>query len=345
MILRAVRGGRRAIIRAMEIKWLEDFVSLAETHSFSRSAELRHVTQPAFSRRIQSLEAWVGTELIDRSSYPTSLTAAGKVFYEQALAMLAQVSETRALMRGQRSANAQVLEFAVPHTLSLTFFPEWLKGVERKVGTLPCRLRALNVHDAVLMLVEGGCDLVMVYHHSRQAIQLDPAHYDMLVLGTERLSPYSVPDASGRPLFRLPGTDKKPVPFLSYTPNAFLGRMVDMLLAESPETLKLDKCYETDMAEALKVMALAGHGMAFLPEARCARTWPPAGWYGPMPRRAAAVDRHGNPALSRTAAGTRQRAARQPAAPQAPARGQGLGGADLVKNPFRGRGNGYASLA
>jgi len=45
----------------MELKWLEDFVSLAETHSFSRSAELRHVTQPAFSRRIQALEAWLGT--------------------------------------------------------------------------------------------------------------------------------------------------------------------------------------------------------------------------------------------------------------------------------------------
>jgi DNA-binding transcriptional LysR family regulator len=89
----------------------------------------------------------------------------------------------------------------------------------------------------------------------------------MLVLGTERLSPYSVPDATGRPLYRLPGTDKKPVPFLSYTPNAFLGRMVDMLLAEAAaDGLKLDKCYETDMAEALKVMALAGHGMAFLPE-------------------------------------------------------------------------------
>jgi DNA-binding transcriptional LysR family regulator len=138
--------------------------------------------------------------------------------------------------------------------------------VEREIGTLPCRLRALNVHDAVLALVDGGCDLVMVYHHARQAIQLDPAHYDMLVLGTERLSPYSVPDAAGKPLYRLPGTDKKPVPFLSYTPNAFLGRMVDMLLSETTDALKLDKCYETDMAEALKVMALAGHGMAFLPE-------------------------------------------------------------------------------
>ena len=61
----------------METKWLEDFVSLAETRSFSRSAQLRHVTQPAFSRRIQALEAWAGTDLVDRSSYPTRLTAAG----------------------------------------------------------------------------------------------------------------------------------------------------------------------------------------------------------------------------------------------------------------------------
>ena len=59
----------------MELKWLEDFVSLAETRSFSRSAELRHITQPAFSRRIQALEAWLGTELIDRSVYPTRLDA------------------------------------------------------------------------------------------------------------------------------------------------------------------------------------------------------------------------------------------------------------------------------
>ena len=51
----------------METKWLEDFVSLAETRSFSRSAQVRHVTQPAFSRRIQALEAWTGIDLIDRT--------------------------------------------------------------------------------------------------------------------------------------------------------------------------------------------------------------------------------------------------------------------------------------
>ena len=61
----------------MDTKWLEDFVSLAETRSFSRSAQSRHVTQPAFSRRIQALEAWAGADLVDRSIYPTRLTAAG----------------------------------------------------------------------------------------------------------------------------------------------------------------------------------------------------------------------------------------------------------------------------
>src|SRR6202171_1132956 len=146
---------RQAKVR-MELKWLEDFVSLAETRSFSRSAELRHVTQPAFSRRIQALEAWLGTELIDRSVYPTRLTQAGQVFYEQALTLLSQMREARTLLRGQSGAATATIEFAVPHTLSLTFFPRWLGRVEARLGRINTLLRALNVHDAVLSLVEGG---------------------------------------------------------------------------------------------------------------------------------------------------------------------------------------------
>ena len=83
----------------MDTKWLEDFVSLAETRSFSRSAQLRHVTQPAFSRRIQSLEAWAGVHLVDRSSYPTQLTLAGTLFYAQALDILRSLQITRAQLR------------------------------------------------------------------------------------------------------------------------------------------------------------------------------------------------------------------------------------------------------
>ena len=248
----------------MELKWLEDFVSLAETHSFSRSAELRHVTQPAFSRRIQALEAWLGTELIDRSVYPTRLTAAGQVFYEQALAMLSQFHEARTLLRGHTATPAATIEFAVPHTLSLTYFPRWLQRIEAHLGSIHTRLRALNVHDAVLSLVEGGCDLMMGYHHPSHPVALDPARYEMLVLGAERLSPFAAAGRGGRPRFAVPGAAGAPAPYLSYTPNAYLGRMAQVILAAS-EPLYLDKVYETDMAEGLKAMALAGHGIAFLP--------------------------------------------------------------------------------
>jgi len=69
----------------------------------------------------------------------------------------------------------------------------------------------------------------------------------------------------GRARFTLPATAESPVPYLSYTPNAYLGRMTEVIIATAPTRLYLDKVYETDMAEGLKAMALAGHGVAFLP--------------------------------------------------------------------------------
>ena len=245
----------------MESKWLEDFVSLAETRSFSRSAELRHVTQPAFSRRIQSLEAWLGTDLIDRTSYPTRLTPAGEVFYAQAVAMLGQINNTRALLHGKRPTAQTTIDFAVPHTLSLTYMPKWLSSLESGFGSINTRLIALNVHDAVMTIVEGGCDLLLCYHHPRQPVQLDASRYDMLTMGTETMRPYSRCDRQGRPDYIFPGSAKAPLPFLSYTSNAYLGRMVELMMADTKRPLHLAKHYETDMSESLKMMALEGHGL------------------------------------------------------------------------------------
>ena len=157
----------------METKWLEDFVSLAETRSFSRSAQLRHVTQPAFSRRIQSLEAWTGTDLVDRSSYPTRLTPAGETLYDQSLEMLQSLQNTRAMLRGHSSAGQDFIEFAVPHTFAFTFFPAWVRSLQENFGNFKSRLIALNVHDAVMRLVEGSCDLLIAYHHQSQPFQFD----------------------------------------------------------------------------------------------------------------------------------------------------------------------------
>ncbi len=249
----------------METKWLEDFVSLAETRSFSRSAQLRHVTQPAFSRRIQSLEAWAGTDLVDRSSYPTRLTPAGQTLYDQSLEMLQALQSTRAMLRGHTSAAQDVIEFAVPHTLAFTFFPAWVSSLRQSFGPIKSRLIALNVHDAVLRMVEGSCDVLIAYHHPLQPIQLDAARYEMVSLGQEVVAPYVKPDAAGKPMFKLPGQAGKPLPYLGYAPGAYMGQMVDLILKKSATPIHFDRVYETDMSEGLKAMALEGHGIAFLP--------------------------------------------------------------------------------
>ncbi|MHB1121690.1 MAG: LysR family transcriptional regulator [Ramlibacter sp.] len=249
----------------METKWLEDFVSLAETHSFSRSAQLRHVTQPAFSRRIQALEAWAGTDLVDRSSYPTRLTPAGETLYAQSMEMLQALQSTRAMLRGHSSAAQDVIDFAVPHTLAFTFFPQWVSSLREPFGPIKSRLIALNVHDAAMRLVEGGCDLLIAYHHAALPLQLDPERYQMVTLGKEVMAPYCRSDADGQPAFKLPGRPGQPVPYLGYGPGAYLGRITDLIVRQSRTPIHLERVYETDMAEGLRVMALEGHGLAFLP--------------------------------------------------------------------------------
>ncbi|HWI12437.1 MAG TPA: LysR substrate-binding domain-containing protein [Burkholderiaceae bacterium] len=249
----------------METKWLEDFVSLAETRSFSRSAQLRHVTQPAFSRRIQSLEAWAGIDLVDRSSYPTRLTSAGETLHAQALEILGTLQASRNMMRSHKAASHDMVEFAVPHSLAFTFFPHWVMDLRKRFGAMKSRLIALNVHDAVLHLTEGSCDLLLAYHHPSQPLQLNPDRYEMLSLGHETLVAYAKGDASGQPLFSLPAPNGQAVPFLSYAPGAYLGRLVEVIAKLAPEPLQLEPIYETDMAEGLKAMAIEGHGLAFLP--------------------------------------------------------------------------------
>jgi len=249
----------------METKWLEDFVSLAETRSFSRSAQLRHVTQPAFSRRIQALEAWAGLDLVDRSSYPTRLTPAGETFHSQALEILGSLQATRNMMRAHQVAGQDMIEFAVPHSLAFSFFPHWVMDLRRRFGAVKSRLIALNVHDAVMQLTEGSCDLLIAYHHASQPLQLSTDRYEMLSLGHESLAPYAKADADGKPMFSLPAGPGTKVPFLSYAAGAYLGRLVELIVKLSPSPLNLEAIYETDMAEGLKAMALEGHGLAFLP--------------------------------------------------------------------------------
>jgi hypothetical protein len=57
------------------------------------------------------------------------------------------------------------------------------------------------VHDAVLRLTEGGCDLLIAYHHPSLPLPLNADRYEMLDLSSETLAPYAKAGPDGQPLF------------------------------------------------------------------------------------------------------------------------------------------------
>ncbi|MCL7939057.1 LysR substrate-binding domain-containing protein [Halomonas sp. ATCH28] len=247
----------------LETKWLEDFVALASTRSFSASARQRHVTQPAFSRRIRSLEQAVGVTLVDRSTTPVDLTPEGQLFLVTARNIVEQLNESLGHLRGLAMAN-EALDIVAAHSLALSFYPPWISRLQQGLGELPTRLVAMNVGDAIHVLREGNCDLMLAYYDPYASMQLDAEVFPSFSIGQVKMLPVCLPDEQGRPRFPLEGQES--IPYLAYTQGAFLGRSVRMLLKNDPLRMRLRTVYETAMAEGLKGMVMQGMGMAWIPD-------------------------------------------------------------------------------
>jgi DNA-binding transcriptional LysR family regulator len=247
----------------VDLRLLEDFASLAETGSFSRSAEQRNVTQPAFSRRIKALELWLGTALVDRTTYPTKLTPAGRLFRDTVEEVLRILYSAREELAGRGD---DVIRITALHTLSLSFFPDWFEKVEPHIGQVTCQLVSDNMHNCLQALVEGNCDLLLCYTHKSAPITLDPVRFVRKVLGAETVLPVSVAEPGGAPQFALPGSPEAPLPLLTYAPDSLLGRVLDALIRTHPEAFHFRRSYENSFAEALKAMVLKGLGLAWLPQ-------------------------------------------------------------------------------
>ncbi len=77
----------------MELNELKSFTTVAKTGSFSLAAEQLHLTQPAVSKRVASLELKLGTRLFDRIGRRISLTEAGRQMLPRARKLLLEIDD------------------------------------------------------------------------------------------------------------------------------------------------------------------------------------------------------------------------------------------------------------
>ncbi|MFD9484837.1 LysR substrate-binding domain-containing protein [Streptomyces sp. NPDC059991] len=103
---------------------MEYFVAVVEESSFTRAAELLHVTQPALSHQIKALERSVGGELLERLPRGVRLTPMGRAFLPHA--QLAVRSAARAQRAARASAGAQggELHIAAVHSVAVGVLPD-----------------------------------------------------------------------------------------------------------------------------------------------------------------------------------------------------------------------------
>jgi DNA-binding transcriptional LysR family regulator len=247
----------------MELAWLEDFIALNETGNFSRAAELRHVTQPAFSRRIRALEDWVGTPLFERTPQGTRPTPAGEQFARGAPGLVRTITDLRRDARAVGGRETATLHFAATHSLSFTFFPGWLRGVERVAPVGPVRLVSDSMQACEELMLQGQSQFVLCHHHPIAPSRLESPAFASRDVGEDSLVPLTAPDADGQPRWRLDDADGD-LPLLAYSAESGLGRIVAANRFEQ-RAPTLRPVFSAQLAATLLGMARGGSGIAWLP--------------------------------------------------------------------------------
>jgi len=248
----------------MDLNWIDDLLSLTETRSFSRSADARNITQSTLSKRIRALEEWVGTELVDRRRYPVDLTPAGVHFVRCGREVSRKLRDARASLQ-RPASHGPMLRIAAGHSLASHFLPSWWKSLTGPLAQTGMRIHPVNIYDSALALVNGDCDLLLAYHHDAISLGLDTDEFDAIEVGEDAVIPVSAPAANGNPQHRLPASSLHPIDIVQYAKGAYFYRVVEHILEDAGLSSRLRVRCESDMVDVVKALALAGHGMAWLP--------------------------------------------------------------------------------
>jgi DNA-binding transcriptional LysR family regulator len=250
----------------MELNWLEDFLALAEHRNFSRAAEARNVTQPAFSRRIRALENWVGTPLVLRTPQGVALNAAGGYLRDQAGGLVRNLHQMRRGALAAAGREGAALSIAATHALSFTFFPGWIRARAPldTLGTLNLVSDSMAACERILLA--GDADFLLCHHHPEAPARFAPEAFNGIVVGHDELVPLSAPGPDGAPRWSLPAPPGAPARLLAYSAASGLGR----ILEATQRPAGLETVFTSPLAAALLTMARQGQGIAWLPRSLAA---------------------------------------------------------------------------
>ena len=241
----------------MELKWLEDLVVLLEEKSISRAAQRRHVTQPAYSRRIRQLEQWLGVELVDRSTKPIKIRNTGLALEDGVRDL---VNRFYALRNSVHETRERVT-FVAQHSLAISTFPALIRAVKVQLPEPSYRVVPAN-YDECEALFYNEADFLLCYQSPQRQFDFSHKTVRKLDLGKDRLIPVATQQLANQLGQVVPGMA---IPLLMYQQGGFLAEvLVASCLPDVIREYRVESICESAFSASLKEMVLADMGIAWL---------------------------------------------------------------------------------
>ena len=159
---KGVRSMFHSIPLNISLLQIKLFLSIADTRSFSRTAELMHMEQSTLSRRIAILEQELGFSLFKRDSRPVQLTAEGQLLCEQWKALLEAYGHSLSLVYAHRARNQATLSVCVIDSGNqLSSIPSLGQLAQKELPGVTVSFQVAAVEQFVPRLLDGRADLAI----------------------------------------------------------------------------------------------------------------------------------------------------------------------------------------
>lgn len=242
----------------MDTQNLRAFLAVAECNSFSEAAENLHLTQPAVSKRIATLEQELDTRLFDRIGRRISLTESGMTLLPRARQILLAIEDTRRSLHNLTGDIAGTLSIGTSHHVGLHRLPPALRRFARAHPQVKLDIRFLDSEQAHEDVLQGRLELAVV--------TLSPTDMPQLLHRELWPDPLAFACAPDHPLASAPPPD---LPTLAHWPAVlpgdatYTGRLVRECF--DAQGLPLPVAMTTNYLETLKMLAGVGLGWTVLP--------------------------------------------------------------------------------
>ncbi|NKB97739.1 MAG: LysR family transcriptional regulator [Pseudomonadales bacterium] len=231
---------------------LETFLAVANHASVSAAANELHLTQPAVSKRIQSLEQTLGTPLFDRIGKKLHVTEAGKMFAGQAELVLSLWADTERKLHALTDEVAGTLSIATSHHIGLHRLAPALQTFTQRYPDVHLNLSFEDSEIAHGQVRHGEVELAVATLDPKGAPDLDirPIWDDPLVFVHKTSGAPSLHELAEQPCV-LPGT------------GTYTGRIVLERFAQAG--INLEPTMSTNYLETLSMLVSVGLGWSVLP--------------------------------------------------------------------------------